>query len=471
MYRSVSFLGSSLFQALDPLSRRRKQVASSNTSGQATYLTYGLVIVASVFVVLAIARYYPAPTESSSGIASNTDRPPVALPEVAAEISPEAMREQTQEVIANLIARYPNEVAPLRIAAEYAQSTYRYEDARSHWLAAAKIEPGSHDAQVGLARVDLAEGKPEEAVAKLNPIYQPETPNRELSTQLARGLQQMGELDQAAQVAHQGLQAFPTNIPLLEAAAEIDSQRGELQSAVQLCQHGLQVNPTNGSLHLILSNVYRRLGEIEQADQHLETSRKYRNQVKTGEGEFERKYDRSVRDLVSQTIARAADFFADRDDPGQAEKLALQAAELYPQGADAYRVLSKVCYQENRFEDAYLVHRRLVEVEPDNPLNYVSLSKLAFLSGDAATGREALMTARQRMPGSSIVATALAACYLEEGNLAKAREMAKQSIQIEPSVQAYQVLSTACAGLRDQDGQRTAELAIRNLMKSAPSNN
>ena len=449
------------------MSRRHKQVAKSANSSPGAYLTYGVVIVATVFVILAIARYYPAPSDSSAG--NSSDYPPIVLPQAAAEISPEAMRGETQEVIANLIARYPNEVAPHRIAAQYAQSTYRYEDARSHWLAAAKIEPGSLDAQVGLARLAMEEGHPEEAVAKLSPIYEPGTPNRNLSTQLARGLQQTGELDQAAQVAHQGLRAFPADTSLLEAAAEIDSQRGELQSAVQLCKRGLKVNPASGSLHLILSNVYRRLGQTEQADEHLESSRKYRTQVKTGGGEFERKYDRSVRKLVSHTIARAADFYADRDDPAAAEKLALRAAELDPQGADAYRVLSKICYHENRFDDAYRVHRRLVEVEPDNPLNYVSLSKLAFLAGDSDAGHEALLAARKRMPQSSIVATALAACYLEDGDLAKARQVAEESVRIQPSVQAYQVLATACAGLGDRDGQRVAELAIQRLMKSSPS--
>lgn len=451
------------------MSRHRKQVAKSSTAGQGAYLTYGVVIVASVFVILAVARYYPAPADSSAGASSDPDRQPIELPQAAAEMAAEAMRDETQDVIGNLIARFPNELPPHRIAAEYAQSTYRYEDARTHWLAAAKIAPGSTDAQVGLARVAMQEGRPEEAVAKLKPIYRPEVPNLELTTQLAQGLQQTGELDQAAQVAHQGLNSFPADGLLLETAAEIDSQRGELQSAVRLCQQGLQVNPASGSLHQILSNVYRRLGKTEQADEHLEASRKYRSQVKTGEGEFERKYDRSVRDLVSHTIACAADFYADRKDPAQAEKLALRAAEIDPQGADAYRVLSKVCYHENRFEDAYRVHRRLVEVEPDNPLNYVSLSKLAFLAGDSAAGHEALRTARQRLPGSSIVATALAACHLEDGDLAKARQMAEESVRIEPSVQAYQVLSTACAGLGDKDGQRIAELAIQKLMKSAPS--
>ncbi len=430
-------------------------------------MVYGIVIVVTVFLVLAVARYYPSSPYEQTDSSATAKTEPIVLPREAAIMSAEEMRQETEEVVAALISDYSDSVVPRKIAAEFAQSTYRYEEAKSQWQTALELEPQSIDAQTGLAKVAIELGHPEEAVARLDGLRSQAPSNSELSLQLARGLQQTGKLDEAASVAMAALKRFPFNGGLLETTAEIESQRGELESAKDLCERGIKMNPSSGPLHFILSNVNRRLGNTELADKHLKISRELRPETKTGSDEFEKHYDRSLRQIVSYTLARTAEYYIDQGDAEQATKVALRAVEIFPQGGDTYRILSKILYRQQRFEDAYQAERRLIVVEPNNPVNFVNLSKLAFMAGDPAGGREALMAAYKRMPGSPTIATALAAFYLEDGDLESARKLAKESIQLQPTVQAYQVLSAACAGLGDPQGKSEADLNAVRLMKSS----
>lgn len=453
------------------MAQKRKQTPARQSASQTSYVVYGVIIVVTVFVVLAVARYYPAPSsdlpEELNGNPSLANAKPIVLPLEPVSITSEELRKETEEVVTNLIDDYPTVVVPHKIAAEFEMSTYRYEEAQSHWQAALKLRPQSIEAQTGLARVALEQGRPQEAVTRLEKLLQDDRSNVDLATQLARGLQQTGKLDEAAEVANRALTQFPREPTLLQTTAEIESQRGKLEASKELCLRGIEVNPSNGSLHFILSNVARRLGDVELADKHLEISRQLRPETKTGGGEFEKHYDESLRRIVGYTMAQAAEFYLDQGDAQQATQIALRAAEIYPQGGLIYRVLSKVLYRQERFQDAYQAERRLVAVEPNNPLNYVNLSKIAFLAGDPSGGRDALLAAYKRMPDSSTVATALAAYYLEEGDLKSAQKMAQESIQITPSVHAYQVLAAASAGLGDLQGKQQAEENARKLMQSS----
>ncbi|RCS54053.1 hypothetical protein DTL42_02550 [Bremerella cremea] len=431
-------------------------------------MVYGVIIVVTVFVVLAVARYYPTSSSNLPADTSVVTAAQIELPEEAVSISVEDMRQEIQDFNNQFIANYPNAAAPHKIAAEFAQQTYRYEEAQSHWQTALQLDPQSIDAQTGLASVAIEEGRPQDAVDRLEKLLPSHPANLQLSIELARGLQQTGKLDQAAQVSLEALKWFPYDGRLLQTAAEIELQRGELSSAKALCERGIEQHPANGSLHFILSNVDRRLGNVELADQHLKISKDLRPEGKPGASEFEANYERSLRKLVALTLAQAAEFTLDQGDAKQATKIALRAAEINPTSGIVYSTLSKVLYRQERFADAYQAQRRLIEIEPDNPLNFINLSKLAFLAGDAPGGKKALLIAYQRMPNSPIVVTALAAFFLEEGNFEKARQLAEKSIELKPTVQAYEILSVVYANLGDPRRQAEADRQIEQLMKSSP---
>lgn len=393
----------------------------------------------------------------------------VQLPETPVSVSTEELRQEGDKVISDLLAKYPDSAVPRRIAARYAQDTKQFSEAETHWKVALELEPKSLDAHAALAGLAIKNGQPQEAVDRLLPLLNSQSPHPQVYLQLVRGLQQVGQLDRAAQIADDAIKAFPQDGELLQAAAEVNTQRGSLEIAREQFQKALELNPSNPSIHFRLASVYRRLGMNELADEHQQKSKSLRPEVEVGEETFELEYDRSLRDIVSVAMARSADFYFDHNNAETAEKLALRAASIYPQGVVAYQVLSRVLYGQGQYANAVVVHKRLTEIEPANPVNYVNLSKLAFMTGDATTGRSALLAARQMAPDSALVASALAAYYLENGNFLEARTMAEESIRLKPTVTAYRVLSAACAKMSDIEGQNAAENAALQLMKSISS--
>ncbi|MFN3150303.1 tetratricopeptide repeat protein [Bremerella sp.] len=409
----------------------------------------------------------PTNTDQDSNAATSVS---VQLPKTPVSVSTEQLRQEGDQVIAELLAQYPSAAAPRKIAARYAQDTRRFSEAGSHWQEVLKFEPQSLEAHAALAGLAIKNGQPQEAVDRLLPRLRPQSPHPQVYLQIIRGLQQAGQLDRAGQISAAAIEAFPQDSDLLQAAAEVNTQSGALEVAKEQFQKALELNPSNPSIHFRLAGVYRRLGMNELADEHQEKSKSLRPEVEVGEEAFELEYDRSLRDIVSVAMARSADYYFDQNDGASAEKLALRAASIYPQGVVAYQVLSRVYYGQGQYANAVVVHKRLTEIEPANPVNFVNLSKLAFMAGDAATGRSALLTARQMAPDSALVASALAAYHLENGSFQEARSMAEESIRLKPTVTAYRVLSAACAKLSDVEGQKAAESAALQLMKSISSN-
>jgi len=391
---------------------------------------------------------------------------PITLPTEPVPNSPGQLTQAATSAIATLISEYPQSYEPHIIAAQFAQSTYQYDDAKDHWQAVLKLSPDETDAQIGMARVAIAQGRPQDAVNQLTKLLPLSSPTAAFSLSYARGLQQTGDLEHAIKHIDTAVQQFPVDAEILEVAAEINTQAGQLEKAEEYFIRAITQRPEKRSLHFGLAGVYRRLGKAKLAQAYQEQAAKLRPKVDISEDSFEVEYDQTFRFIVSRALADVAQFYLNQARYDDAQSQAIQAIEIFPQGAHGYQVLSQVFYRQKQIGQAFFVHQRLVEVAPNDPSNYVNLSKLAFMSGRQTVGRDALLEANRRQPGSALITSALATYYLESGDFREAKSYAEQSIGIRPTLTAYQVLATACGQMNDRVGERTAEQAAMEMLQS-----
>ena len=161
----------------------------------------------------------------------------------------------------------------LRVAADHALKADDAEAARIavlRYAAARPVDPWSHQA---LAKLAMATGRTDEAIASLEHLDRQEQKTGKWAHQLAVVYRRSGRLDLAAATVQRALSREPYNGTYRELAGAIALQRGDNDAALHHIEALVVLEPTRSIHHVRLAAMYDRIGDAAKARKAAEQAR------------------------------------------------------------------------------------------------------------------------------------------------------------------------------------------------------
>jgi len=152
----------------------------------------------------------------------------------------------------------------------------------------------------------------------------------------------------------------------------------------------------------------------------------------------------------------------------ESELLLLRAVVLDPFDAEICRALAALYRGAGMFAEQRVVLRRLVEIEPSNPVHYLDLAKVSAQLGEPESAEAALKLAIAVRPQASDGYAVLAQFYLQAGKAKQARWFAQEALRREPTSEGYEFLASACRALGQEADAEAALAMARKLEPVGP---
>ncbi len=271
----------------------------------------------------------------------------------------------------------------------------------------------------------------------------------DIQKELQRGiaLHQQGELDSAAKIYDQVLQASPEHPNALHLRALIQHHRGDSDSALEMIHRALRNAPYSGLMHYDLGIIYRTKNEYERAIQSFQTALQL-------DPHRESTFEMLGKTLLdSCRFEEAAHFFSNLlkqrpDDPN-----------LYGQLAIAQK-------QSDQLEQAETTIKTLLEKHPDHYQGYNQLGAILWEQKKLKQAADAFEKAVELNPDCASACSNLGAVLHELKQLKKARTVLLQAVELEPAFAgAHFNLANV---LRDQQEYEEAVVHYQQAIKFAP---
>jgi len=231
----------------------------------------------------------------------------------------------------------------------------------------------------------------------------------------------------------------------LSAAA---GQRETVNRAIEQYREILRIDPSDTEAALWLARLYRLQNEHEKAGEVLRSLLEREPENEAAMEQFTQLLldlgksseaiavlDRIVRRSPTPGLLDLlGDAYTQMRDPAQAEQAYRKAVELEPGEANHRRGLAQSLLAQDKYEAALEQYKRLAEIEPDDPDNYLRIAQIYRQLHQLDRAEENLLRAKQRAPGSLEVIYYEATIYEAQGRFDD----------------AIRVLSDAVAGVKSQ---------------------
>ena len=125
----------------------------------------------------------------------------------------------------------------------------------------------------------------------------------------------------------------------------------------------------------------------------------------------------------------------------EAGKLYLRVLELNPKNVESHSGLLFIARRQERLPDQRLLLSKLIQYDPNNLLNYTNLASVAMQMGDLRFAEKTLNAAVAIDPDGVLAQAASAKLYLNLRSFSKAKALALQVVERQPSPAAYRLLA------------------------------
>ncbi|PWB48987.1 MAG: hypothetical protein C3F12_00365 [Candidatus Methylomirabilota bacterium] len=299
------------------------------------------------------------------GIVSVRDYP---LTGVAPHRLPERLADAEQRV-----ASGPADPGARLTLAEILFDLGRQKDARTEFEKTLALDPGSPRALAGLGWAYLVEGRIEEA---LRAFRQATPPTLSALVGEANALYRLNRFDEMDEVIAEAKSRFPSSPQPPTQAALLYLIQGRVAEARQELEHALTLDPGYAPAHGLRSNIA----------------------------------------LV-------------RNEKGIAQQAAMQAVAANPSSASSYLDLSLAKQAEFRLDEALQAARKALEMESDNPMAMIQVSRLLFGLGNLSEASRMAEEARRRAPSDPLVTSTWGFLLLAQGKTKEAITAFDQAIE------------------------------------------
>ncbi len=261
--------------------------------------------------------------------------------------------------------------------------------------------------------------------------------------------------------AQEIIQRDPENLPARRLLARIyvrtlgdlsaaSGQKETVARAVEQYREILRIDPTDTEAALWLARLYRLQSEREKAGEVLRgvLEREPENEAAVEQLTqlwLDMGHSAEAIALLERIVNRSptpglldllGDAYTQMHDPVRAEQAFRRAVEAEPGEANHRRGLAQALVAQEKLEAALEQYKKLSEIEPDDPDNYLRMAQIHRQLNQLDLAEENLLLAKQRAPGNLEVIYYEAVIYEAQGRFDD----------------AIRVLSDAVAGIKAQAG-------------------
>jgi tetratricopeptide (TPR) repeat protein len=397
------------------------------------------------------------------------------LPKSDDDLTVEKLQSEMVQVAARLTTEFSTVSDALHVAAMTYAELKQTQNAENVWRACIELKPTEVGPYVGLAANLIQRGQQAEAIEILNDIRKSKT-SGELYCELAKALLDEGELDSAGETLREGIAVYPSDPSLWLQKGLIESQLSQFDSAEFAIRKAIELGDGSRATANAFLGVLLRQGKTEEAQKIREAiSRGPAEPAESGAGgsakndTFQSTYMSTLRALAVRLFRMAAAVASNQKQSAIAEQWLLRCVAIRPNDLETYMDLSKLYRRENRIEDALEVQERLLQLQPQNVLNYVNLASVAFQLGRFDQAEKVLVEATKVCPDEPFPFGELARINLAKRNFSAVRRLASKAIKLEPqNVEWYLMAAIAAEALGDAENYNSLLQQARRISPNDP---
>jgi tetratricopeptide (TPR) repeat protein len=400
-------------------------------------------------------------------------QPTIELPAQPTAFTTEKLRGDLLEMVENLLARHPEVPEALHTAAMLYADLQKIPEAQELWRKCVRLAPHQAGPYVGLASAAMELGQDEQAIDTLKAARAAGCSTPEIYHEQAAALAKLGQLEEAVQVAQDGLRAFPESAENRLQLGQLQIQLGEYPVAEATLREVLARGRTSQPLVFALATACERQGKSDEAADFREQFNDFKAKLAASPTGFQESYDRELLRIATTSIAQASAVYDRQGQSDEAERLLLWAYGLDPQRAEVASSLAALLRRQGRIADARLVQRRVVELEPKEAAHHINLASLSAQLGDHELAESSLQEVVRLRPDLPAGYAGLAQLYLQTGQPDQARWYAEAALRQksdnpQEAARTYLLLAAACEKLSDRAAADAAMAQARRLAPNLP---
>lgn len=451
--------------------------AKTNRDHPSHFWGIALVTVVGVIAILGLlGQFSPpdggvpaAPDPSSQPLSTKSDTPPppdiTPPPETVEQAEEEALKTATA-----LVQHYDRNPEAWSVLGQLHVKLSDAAEAEKCWLQCLALQPDFVKAHLGLAAAAEAKADNEVAIAALQEARKIDASSPVVGRRLAKLLIQQAETEQAVTLLQQNIRLNSRSYEDWSLLGEAYTQAKDFRRAKECLEKALAIDAARPEAHYMLARACARLGFRDLATEHQqefaklqaarEEDRRQNNLARTDLGE--------MCETAALAYLGAGDVYASQGDLAEAERHWVRGATIDPRITEVRQRLASFYLQTGRFDDAVRVHKELVEIEPQNVLNYVNLGTVLANNRQIHAAEEAFAEAVRLAPDKAIGYTCLAKLFMQSGrNISVAWEHAQKAVRLEPTAINYALLAAVSEANGDLRG---AGDAARHAVELEPDN-
>ncbi len=332
-----------------------------------------------------------------------------------------------------LSAQFPNSPQALHVSATIYAELKQTKKSEEVWRKCIGLKPVEVGPYVGLASLLSDQGEDEQAIELLESARKLGSPTGELYQKLADAHTKMGELEKANGIVKQGLQAFPNEASLWLQLGVIESQLRHDGLAESALRRAYDLGDRSLPMLNALSMILTRQGKTDEAKQYqAEVVAMSKNTNREEDPSFQDQYLQALKKVAIPLFRNAASVAYTLGQPDSAEQWLVLALTQDPLDGNALMELSAIFRSTKRFEDALRVHQRLIDIQPQNVLNFMNFASVASRMGKFDQAEKAIRDGIQRFPEVAFLYGEMAKLEMARSNFAGMKEWALGAKNLDP---------------------------------------
>ena len=388
------------------------------------------------------------------------------LPTLSVYTSSEKEKSLLLNEVEKAVVAYPNDASILHIAGLTYSELQQTAKAIEFLKRAISADATNPQAIVALAEIFMQVGKQEDAATVLEKAINQGVSTELLLSTLGEAYSQLGRIEEAVKTLERAV-AASSSLPEQSKAplrlAQALTQLGRFEEAEKYARSSLTQRPSDVAAYVALSNVLMRQNKREEAVE-------IRKQMPKPEPNLvadDQKYELSFRGFASHNYAQLGSAYAAHNSALLAEQLYVRSLQLTPDSTTTALLLADLMRREGRTQDTITTYKRLVQIQPDNLMNYQNLASLAVSVNDLPLAENALRmaTTKDKTGAADLL---LAKFLLGTGKAGDLTSIAQNAVERLGTIDAYMVLIDALIAVGDRSSAHTAFLKAKAIAPNDP---
>jgi tetratricopeptide (TPR) repeat protein len=375
-------------------------------------------------------------------------RPTFEMPEQASETQQHVaqLRDKSFEVAERLVDAFPDCPESHHVLGTVHQRYRNETGAVQLWERCLQLDPEFADAYYSLGRLAFTKGDYATAEPHLRHAMELDPRSATIPLQLAETLMPLGQFADAAAVLETFVRYHPDSAEGWVRLGQAYQQAGDAQNAKRCHLQAIERDPEQLDAYYGAGLALQKLGETQQAAQYLEKFRTFKSQQPRMAPELspERGDLLRMEITLTNTYMLAGEIHGRHGDAAGTQRNWRAAADFDPEHRESRFRLAELYHHMGRYDEALRCCREYCELEPDDPVAWLSLGVLGVRSRQLQEAEAALRRAIELAPGQAKAYAVLAQIrMMPDRDPEEAVSLARKAVQLAPSAEHFYILGTA----------------------------